>query len=136
MHTIATLSVDAQASFGFARRWDVIVDLRFGVEADFSQSHQFAVAPGVRYWMDADRPAKFFATIQGVYDLRRRIGEPSVVMAGRQTANVYAFVFAVTLHPQAVAEQRPAGNRAGWIDCNDTNSFLLDAQALDQQVNQ
>ena len=61
--------IDVQPSFGFARRWDVIVDLRFGVAADFNGSHQFAVAPGVRYWVDADLPTKFFATIQGVYDL-------------------------------------------------------------------
>jgi hypothetical protein len=61
--------IDVQPSFGFARHWDVIVDLRFGVAADFNGSHQFAVAPGVRYWVDADLPTKFFATIQGVYDL-------------------------------------------------------------------
>jgi hypothetical protein len=61
--------VDVQPSFGFARHWDVIVDLRFGVAADFNGSHQFAVAPGVRYWVDADLPTKFFATVQGVYDL-------------------------------------------------------------------
>ena len=61
--------IDVQPSFGFARHWDVIVDLRFGVAADFNGSHQFAVAPGARYWVDADLPTKFFATIQGVYDL-------------------------------------------------------------------
>ena len=61
--------IDVQPSFGFARRWDVIVDLRFGVAADFNGSHQFAVSPGVRYWVDADLPTKFFATVQGVYDL-------------------------------------------------------------------
>jgi len=61
--------IDVQPSFGFARRWDVIVDLRFGVAADFNGSHQFAVAPGVRYWVDAELSTKFFATIQGVYDL-------------------------------------------------------------------
>jgi hypothetical protein len=61
--------LEGQASFGFARSWDVIVDLRFGVEPDFNGSHDFAVAPGVRYWVDADLPTKFFATIQGVYDL-------------------------------------------------------------------
>ena len=61
--------VDVQPSFGFARHWDVIVDLRFGVAADFNGSHQFAVAPGIRYWVDADLPTKFFATFQGVYDL-------------------------------------------------------------------
>ena len=61
--------IDVQPSFGFGRHWDVIVDLRFGVAADFNGSHQFAVAPGFRYWVDADLPTKFFATIQGVYDL-------------------------------------------------------------------
>jgi hypothetical protein len=61
--------IDVQPSFGFGRHWDVIVDLRFGVAADFNGSHQFAVAPGVRYWVDADLPTKFFAAIQGVYDL-------------------------------------------------------------------
>jgi hypothetical protein len=61
--------IDVQPSFGFARHWDVIVDLRFGVAADFNGSHQFAVAPGIRYWVDADLPTKFFATFQGVYDL-------------------------------------------------------------------
>jgi hypothetical protein len=61
--------VEAQPSFGFARHWDVIVDLRFGVAADFNGSHDFAVAPGIRYWVDADLPTKFFATFQGVYDL-------------------------------------------------------------------
>jgi hypothetical protein len=61
--------IEAQPSFGFARHWDVIVDLRFGVAADFNGSHEFAVAPGVRYWVDPDLPTKFFATFQGVYDL-------------------------------------------------------------------
>ncbi len=61
--------IDVQPSFGFARHWDALVDLRFGVVADFSQSHEFAVAPGVRYWVDPELPTKFFATVQGVYEL-------------------------------------------------------------------
>lgn len=61
--------LEVQPSFGFGRHWDLIVDLRFGVEADFSQSHEFSVAPGFRYWVDPELPAKFFATLQGVYDL-------------------------------------------------------------------
>ena len=61
--------IDGQGSFGFARHWDVIVDLRFGVAADFNGSHEFAVSPGIRYWVDAELPTKFFATFQGVYDL-------------------------------------------------------------------
>jgi hypothetical protein len=61
--------IDVQPSFGLSRHWDALVDLRFGVVADFSHSHQFAVAPGFRYWVDPDLEAKFFATFQGVYDV-------------------------------------------------------------------
>ncbi len=61
--------IDVQPSFGLSRHWDALVDLRFGVVADFSNSHQFAVAPGFRYWVDPDLDAKFFATFQGVYDV-------------------------------------------------------------------
>jgi hypothetical protein len=60
--------LDVQPSFGFARRWDVLVDLRFGLGAESTGSHQFAVAPGVRYWVDPEEHAKFFATIQIAYD--------------------------------------------------------------------
>jgi len=86
--------LDAQASFGFAARWDVIVDLRFGIEADFSQSHQFAVAPGVRYWVDADQPTKFFATFQGVYDLNPQ-HEPGVKDYDFGVRNANGFMFEV-----------------------------------------
>jgi hypothetical protein len=60
--------LDVQPSFGFAHHWDVLLDLRFGLEQDFTQSRQFAVAPGVRYWVDPDEHAKFFATIQVAFD--------------------------------------------------------------------
>jgi hypothetical protein len=60
--------LDTQASFGFAQHWDVLVDLRFGILSDFTHSHEFAVAPGVRYWVDPDQSVKFYATMQGVYD--------------------------------------------------------------------
>jgi hypothetical protein len=60
--------LDVQPSFGFGTRWDVLFDLRFGLGQDFTQSHQFAVAPGVRYWVDPDENAKFFATVQVAYD--------------------------------------------------------------------
>ncbi len=88
------LFLDAQASFGFAAHWDVIVDLRFGIEADFSQSHQFAVAPGVRYWVDADQPAKFFATIQGIYDLNPQ-HEPGIKDYDLGVRNANGFMFEV-----------------------------------------
>ncbi|HWJ57561.1 MAG TPA: hypothetical protein VNR90_15080 [Vicinamibacterales bacterium] len=60
--------LDVQPSFGFAEHWDVLVDLRYGIGTDFTTSHQFAVAPGVRYWVDPDQSVKFYATIQGVFD--------------------------------------------------------------------
>jgi hypothetical protein len=60
--------IDVQPSFGFAEHWDVLVDLRFGIASDFNQRHQFAVAPGLRYWVDPELGTKFFATIQGVFD--------------------------------------------------------------------
>lgn len=60
--------LDVQPSFGITQRWDVLVDLRFGIEQDFTQTHQFAVAPGFRYWVDAQLPTKFFATVQVAFD--------------------------------------------------------------------
>jgi hypothetical protein len=59
--------LDVQPSFGFANHWDLLADLRFGIERDLT-SRQFAVAPGFRYWVDPELQAKFFATIQVAYD--------------------------------------------------------------------
>ena len=67
--------IDVQPSFGFAEHWDVLIDLRFGIESDFTRSRQFAIAPGVRYWVDPELPFKFFATIQGVFDATAQ-GDP------------------------------------------------------------
>jgi hypothetical protein len=60
--------LDVQPSFGFGHHWDVLIDLRFGLGQDFTGSHEFAVAPGVRYWVDPEEQAKFFATVQVAYD--------------------------------------------------------------------
>ena len=61
--------LDVQPSIGFARHWDVLVDLRFGLERDFTQNREFAVAPGVRYWVEPEEHTKFFATAQVAYDI-------------------------------------------------------------------
>jgi hypothetical protein len=64
--------LDFQLSFGVASRADLIVDLRFGLQADPAlpgpKSHQFAVAPGLRFWLDQEVALKFFTTLQFVYD--------------------------------------------------------------------
>jgi hypothetical protein len=86
--------IDVQPSFGLSRHWDALVDLRFGVVADFSQSHQFAVAPGFRYWVDPDLDMKFFATFQGVYDLNPQ-HDPGVKDYDFGVRNANGFMFEV-----------------------------------------
>jgi hypothetical protein len=60
--------LDVQPSFGFANHWDALFDLRFGLEQDFTRSRELAFAPGVRYWVDPEEHAKFFATVQVAFD--------------------------------------------------------------------
>jgi hypothetical protein len=86
--------MEVQPSFGFARHWDVIVDLRFGVEADFNGSHEFAVSPGIRYWVDAELSTKFFATFQGVYDLNPQ-HDPGIKDYDFGVSNANGFMFEV-----------------------------------------
>jgi hypothetical protein len=62
--------LDLKLSYGVHPRLDLIVDLRFGIQEDPAThgSHQFAVAPGVRYWLDQGVALKFYATGQAIYD--------------------------------------------------------------------
>ena len=66
--------LDFQLAFGALARMDVIVDLRFGLEEDPATSgpgrsiHQFAIAPGMRFWLDQEIALKFYSTLQFVYD--------------------------------------------------------------------
>jgi hypothetical protein len=62
--------LDFQLAFGVAARADVILDLRFGLQSDpaVPSHHQFAVAPGLRFWLDQDIALKFYTTLQFVYD--------------------------------------------------------------------
>ncbi len=46
--------LDVQPSFGLGPHWDAVVDLRFGLEADFARTHQFAFVPGFRYWVEPE----------------------------------------------------------------------------------
>jgi len=63
--------LDFQLSFGVAKRADLIVDLRFGLQSDSAAvrgAHQFALAPGLRFWLDQDVALKFYTTLQFVFD--------------------------------------------------------------------
>ena len=73
--------LDFQLSFGALSRMDVIVDLRFGLEADpaaVKGSHQFAVAPGFRFWLDQEIGFKFYTTLQFVYDYTNFANSPGI----------------------------------------------------------
>jgi hypothetical protein len=67
---ILPVFLDLQLSYGAFPRLDFIVDLRFAVQKDpaTADSHQFALAPGVRYWLDQGVALKLYATGQAVYD--------------------------------------------------------------------
>ena len=48
-----------------------MVDLVTALEAVPATSrkrHQFAVAPGLRFWLDREQALKFYTTLQFVYD--------------------------------------------------------------------
>jgi hypothetical protein len=60
--------LDVQPSFGLTAHWDLLLDLRFGLEADFARTHAFALAPGLRYWIEPLQRLKFFTTLQAAFD--------------------------------------------------------------------
>jgi hypothetical protein len=61
--------LDLQASFGFTAHWDVLAEVRRGLEDDFARTRAVAVIPGVRYWVDPSQRIKFFTTLQLDVDL-------------------------------------------------------------------
>jgi hypothetical protein len=63
--------MDLQLAVGVSHRLDLMVDLRFGIAKENNAPNvgrQFALAPGIRYWLDPDVQLKFFTTLQVVYD--------------------------------------------------------------------
>jgi hypothetical protein len=86
--------LDVQPSFGFANHWDFVVDLRFGLEKDFTHTRELAVAPGVRYWVDPEEDAKFFATIQMAYDTTSQ-GNPLITNNDLGIRNSNGFMFEI-----------------------------------------
>jgi hypothetical protein len=62
--------MDFGLSFGLTQRLDLIADARLGVAHDDAPGigRQFALSPGIRFWLDHDRPAKFYTTLQAVFD--------------------------------------------------------------------
>jgi hypothetical protein len=62
---------DLGLSFGLTSRYDLLTDVRFGIAREdnaLGVSRQFALAPGLRIWLDREGAWKFFTTLQLVYD--------------------------------------------------------------------
>jgi hypothetical protein len=72
--------LDFQLSFGVAARADLIADIRFGLQSDpaVPRNHQFALAPGLRFWIDQDVTLKFYTTLQFVYDYTDYSDSPGI----------------------------------------------------------
>ena len=95
LHGLLPFFLDVQPSFGFAEHWDVLVDLRFGLGTDFTTSHQFAVAPGFRYWVDPELRVQVLRDDPG----RRSTPPPSTIRWSKDNdfgvRNANGFMFEV-----------------------------------------
>jgi hypothetical protein len=62
--------LDLQLTFGVVARADAMLDLRFGLQSQHEMpgSHEFALAPGIRFWLDQEVALKFYTTLQFVYE--------------------------------------------------------------------
>jgi hypothetical protein len=62
--------LDFQLGYGISPRLDLLADLRFGLAHDEAEGvdRQFAMAPGLRVWLDRDVRLKFFTTVQLLFD--------------------------------------------------------------------
>jgi hypothetical protein len=67
-HSRLPTFMDVQGSFGVTRGLAAIVDFRVGFEQDFTHSRPLALAPGIKYYIDAEDRLKFFITLQLAID--------------------------------------------------------------------
>ena len=60
--------MEIELSYGAFESLDLIADLRFGLESDFTTTHDFFFAPGIKYFIDPNNAFKYYATGQLVFD--------------------------------------------------------------------
>jgi hypothetical protein len=60
--------MDLEGSFGVTKGLVAIVDFRVGFEKDFTHSRPLVLAPGIKYFIDAQDRLKFFITLQLAID--------------------------------------------------------------------
>ena len=88
-HSRLPTFMDIQASFGVTRGLSVITDFRLGLEKDFTHSRPLALAPGIKYFIDADDRWKFFVTVQLAIDFSEQL--PDVPRADVGLRNTVGF---------------------------------------------
>jgi hypothetical protein len=71
----APFSLDFELAYGLAKKADVLLELRLGIEQDFGSTaaqnngpHAVFVSPGVRFWFNEANASSLFATAQAVFD--------------------------------------------------------------------
>jgi hypothetical protein len=79
---------DLQLSWGMSKRVDILTDIRFQIAKDpINQGRAVAFAPGVRFWLDEDVAAKFFTSVQVLYEYADYKGVVSSADFGIRNAN-------------------------------------------------
>jgi len=58
--------------FGVSKSLEILVDLRIGLEDDFTPSKDFFVAPGIKYYANAESWFKIYTTAQLVLDTQEQ----------------------------------------------------------------
>ncbi len=65
--------LEISPSFGITRSLELLVDLRFALEGDFTNSKSLFISPGIKYYADAEDLFKFFATGQVVFENQEQL---------------------------------------------------------------
>ena len=92
-HSRLPTFADIQGSFGVTRGLAAIIDFRVGFEKDFSQYRPLALAPGIKYYIEAERRLKFFITLQLAIDFTGQL--PDVPRTDFGIRNTVGFQFDV-----------------------------------------
>jgi hypothetical protein len=66
--------LDVALGYGLTEGLDLVTDVRFGLGRDEARGvgRQFAIFPGVRFWLDRNARMKFYTTVQAAFDHTRQ----------------------------------------------------------------
>jgi hypothetical protein len=69
--------LELSPSFGITRSLELLVDVRFYLEEDWTGTRAYFFSPGIKYYTDPDGLFKFFATFQVVFETQDYSGSPA-----------------------------------------------------------